>query len=95
MRITDDMRATAPKIQEVGIRYCVEDWADGIDKELSACAAGPWRTDVENAPKDMDLLCHIKNGGSVMVALGDTERFQGNGWTILAFAIPNPPETKP
>jgi hypothetical protein len=35
----------------------VIDMIDDLESQLAACAAGPWRTDVENAPKGVPLLC--------------------------------------
>lgn len=79
-------------------------WRDveRLRAQLAACAAGPWRTDVENAPRDGSEIA-----GEFGV-LGSKERHfvvwhPGSGsWrspseklsndALLAFAIPNPPQ---
>lgn len=70
----------------------------------SACAAGPWRTDVENAPRDgSDILGYFSNFGNPVMRRSAWES-QGGFWggkdcfpgfapdELLAFAVPNPPQ---
>lgn len=78
-----------------------------IHKEAQAlCAAGPWRTDVENAPKyGSDVLCQFEELGCVLqvvVAWSNDHWawFDGFGRSydnilLTAFAIINPPEDTP
>ena len=70
----------------------------------SACAAGPWRTDVDNAPRDgSDILGYFSNFGNPVMRRSAWES-QGGFWggkdcfpgfapdELLAFAVPNPPQ---
>lgn len=70
-------------------------------KTQSACAAGSWRTDVENAPKDTEcqLWCKLhpaNNGHDIRIGKFDS---RSKTWTdgvwqlyVTAFATINPPE---
>jgi hypothetical protein len=71
------------------------------EPESCSCAAGQWRYDVENAPKDVDLLT-VSAGGSLVVAQRWVADENGHEWygeawrfTPHAFAEINPPEAKP
>jgi len=92
--IIKEMRGLAPGY--VGTRY-VADWANRI--ESMQPAAGPWRTDVENAPIGVPLL-NSKDG-----RVSCLKQFDGTDWRSIhgykvtvpdAFAELNPyKETTP
>ena len=73
--------------------------------QLAACAAGPWRTDVENAPKDgseiIGWFVRLPNYHDMILVrwCNDFEAWShiGLGFarqnsTLIAFAVPNPPQ---
>lgn len=83
---------------------------DDHEEELAACAAGPWRYDVENAPKDGTYIQGMfKNnhplstsGKSLIPGLWhkdekcwDTMEGYFHQDDLVAFAVPNPPQVKP
>lgn len=70
---------------------------------LAACAAGEWRTDMENAPKDKDVLLAWKWLNNVQcdrMHWDETAECWSDGTgrgfvrneTVFAFATINPPE---
>lgn len=72
----------------------------------SLCAAGPWRTDVENAPRNgSEVWCEFEElGTTLQVSAGWSNDhhawFDGFGRSysdtlLTAFAVPNPPQVKP
>ena len=69
----------------------------GLEAQLSACAAGPWRDDVENAPKGEWLMGSYKGRWSRITRLSDNKWIDEFGVrkTPDAFAIPNPPQVEP
>ena len=111
----DDVEKLAIAMFEAGRAFCgegAEDWQwEDAEQEgmrvyarvqLAASAAGPWRTDVENAPRDVRLLAswggdmfepaeHRKNKAGYFVwFVNDIETP-----APIAFAVPNPPQVTP
>ena len=92
--------------QEIVLKYCEYSVAEKIylehQKQLAACAAGLWRTDVENAPagkwvsgwygKDWEKVKRVYPLYKPIYWLDSQNREVD---PPLAFAIPNPPEPKP
>lgn len=58
-------------------------------------AAGPWRFDVENAPKDgTEVLVAVDSGGPIIFVVGPITEADLRLTPIIAFATINPPETQ-
>jgi hypothetical protein len=75
-------------------RHEVWDHIDWLTAQLAACAAGPWRTDVENAPKGEWLMVLTATGWCKAI-LSNEWWYGENGCTVvspLAFAVPNAPQ---
>ena len=78
---------------------------DELRRDLAACAAGPWRTDVENAPRDgSEVLLAWANNGNVYTEtlcwneIDEVWRNEDEGVLIIppfAFATINPPQVTP
>lgn len=68
--------------------------AERHNAQLAACAAGPWRADVENAPKGEWLMGSYKGRWSQITRLSDNKWIDEFGVrkTPDAFAVPNPPQ---
>lgn len=43
-------------------------YQSGIRDGINICAAGPWRTDVENAPENKDFLVALNSGDCGYIA---------------------------
>lgn len=76
------------------------------EMDTSACAAGPWRYDVENAPKDgSEVWLYWHNPGDPECKRTTTASWSIDLWSghmhyvldswLIAFAIPNLPQVKP
>lgn len=78
---------------------------DDHNAQLAACAAGPWRFDVENAPKDGSMIWASWHKPSNPEAVFVTslhwwenyKTWRGHGFDvreewIINFTIPNPPQ---
>lgn len=75
---------------------------DELRAQLAACAAGPWRYDVENAPYNVYFTVWYKDDPTSWFKACRTKyEWHGGGPHFPtmdepdAFAIPNPPEVKP
>ena len=83
----------------------LQDLFESLCSDLASCAAGPWRTDVKNAPKDgSEIWIEAKGGPEIFRAVAKWSviySFWAAGGAMLqdsdlrAFAIPNAPEVKP
>lgn len=83
--------------------YELAEEIDDLREVIRACAAGPWRYDVENAPKDtpLQVWCKIhpaNTGHDLRIGKLDS---RSKTWTdgvwrlyVTAFAVPNPPQVR-